>query len=46
MSGRSFMEKLRSTAARYDYVIPWLVLFLVLGATAGVVQVLVVRLLR
>jgi hypothetical protein len=46
MSGRSFMEKLRSAAARYDYVIPWLVLFLVLGATAGVLQVLVVRLLR
>jgi hypothetical protein len=46
MSGRSFMEKLRSTAARYDYVIPWLVLFLVLGATAGILQVLIVRLLR
>lgn len=40
------MEKLRSRAARYEYLIPWLVLFLVLGATAGVVQVLVVRLLR
>jgi hypothetical protein len=40
------MEKLRSTVARYDYLIPWLVLFLVLGATAGVLQVLIVRLLR
>lgn len=40
------MEKLRSTAARYDHVIPWLLLVLVLGATAGVLQVLIVRLLR
>jgi hypothetical protein len=40
------MAKLRSTTARYDYLIPWLVLFLVLGATGGVLQVLIVRLLR
>ena len=40
------MEKLRSAAARYDHLIPWLVLLLVLGATAGVLQVLIVRLLR
>jgi hypothetical protein len=46
MSGRSLMQKLRSTAARYDYLIPWLLLVLVVGATAGVLQVLVVKLLR
>ncbi len=40
------MEKLRSTAARYDYLIPWLVLVLVVGITAGVLQVLIVKLLR
>lgn len=40
------MQKLRSTAARYDYLIPWLLLILVVGATAGVLQVLIVNLLR
>jgi hypothetical protein len=40
------MRKLASAAARYDYLVPWLVLALVVGATAGVLQVLVVRLLR
>ena len=40
------MQKLRSTAARYDYLIPWLLLVVVLGATAGVLQVLIVKLLR
>lgn len=40
------MQKLRSAATRYDYLIPWLLLFLILGATAGVLQVLVVKLLR
>jgi len=40
------MQKLRSTAARYDYLIPWLLLILVGGATAGVLQILIVKLLR
>ena len=40
------MQKLRTAAARYDYLIPWLLLVLVVGATAGVLQVLVVKLLR
>lgn len=40
------MQKLRSAAGRYDYLIPWLLLLLVLGATAGVLQVLIVKLLR
>ena len=40
------MQKLRSTAARYDYLIPWLVLVLVVGITGGVLQVLIVKLLR
>jgi hypothetical protein len=40
------MQKLWSTSARYDYLIPWLLLVLVVGATAGVLQVLVVKLLR
>ncbi|MFI5119848.1 MAG: hypothetical protein ACHQM4_05510 [Thermoanaerobaculia bacterium] len=46
MIGRSLMQKLRSAAARYDYLIPWLVLVLVVAVTAGVLQVLVVKLLR
>ncbi len=40
------MQKLRSAAGRYDYLIPWLLLLLVVGATAGALQVLVVKLLR
>jgi hypothetical protein len=40
------MQKLRDVGARYDYVIPWLVLALVLGITGGVLQILIVRLLR
>jgi hypothetical protein len=40
------MQKLRSTSARYDYLIPWLLLVLVVGATTGILQVLVVKLLR
>ena len=40
------MQKLRSAAGRYDYLIPWLLLLLVVGVTAGVLQVLVVKLLR
>ena len=40
------MQKLRSAAGRYDYLIPWLLLLLVVGATAGVLQILVVKLLR
>ncbi|HSB62751.1 MAG TPA: hypothetical protein VLJ18_01240 [Thermoanaerobaculia bacterium] len=40
------MQKLRSAAGRYDYLIPWLLLLLVVGATAGALQVLIVKLLR
>lgn len=40
------MQKLRSAAGRYDYLIPWLLLLLVVGVTAGVLQVLIVKLLR
>ena len=40
------MQKLRSAAARYDHLIPWLLLVLVVAATAGVLQVLIVKLLR
>jgi hypothetical protein len=40
------MQKLRGAAARYDYLIPWLLLVLVVGVTAGALQVLVVKLLR
>lgn len=40
------MQKLRGAAGRYDYLIPWLLLVLVLGLTAGVLQVLIVKLLR
>ena len=40
------MQKLRGAAGRYDYLIPWLLLFLVVGVTAGVLQVLIVKLLR
>ena len=46
MNGRRFREKLRSAAARYDHLIPWFVLFLVVGATADILQVLIVKLLR
>ena len=40
------MQKLRGAAGRYDYLVPWLLLVLVVGATAGVLQVLIVKLLR
>jgi hypothetical protein len=40
------MQKLRGAAGRYDYLIPWLLLVLVVGVTAGVLQVLIVKLLR
>jgi hypothetical protein len=40
------MQKLRSAAGRYDHLIPWLLLLLVVGLTVGVLQVLVVKLLR
>jgi hypothetical protein len=46
MNAGSLMRKLRSAAGRHDYLIPWLVLVLVAGATAGVLQILVVRLLH
>ena len=40
------MQKLRSTATRYDHLIPWLLLFIVVGVTGAVLQVLIVKLLR
>jgi hypothetical protein len=43
---RSLMQKLRAAAARYDHLIPWVILALVLGATGAVVQILIVRLIR
>ncbi|MEO8585056.1 MAG: hypothetical protein ABI584_02745 [Acidobacteriota bacterium] len=43
---RSVMQKLKAAAARYDHLIPWLILVLVLGATGAVLQVLIVKLIR
>lgn len=40
------MEKLAKLARTYDYLLPWLLLALIGGATFAVVQVLVVKLLR
>jgi hypothetical protein len=40
------MLKLRGVVARYDYLIPWVVLALVLGVTGGALQILIVKLLR
>ncbi len=40
------MLKLRNVAARYDYLIPWVLLALVLGATGAVIQILIVKLIR
>ena len=40
------MQKLRTAAARYDHLIPWVILALVLGGTAAVLQVLIVKLIR
>lgn len=43
---RSLMQKLRDAAARYDHLIPWVILVLVLAATGAVLQVLIVKLIR
>lgn len=40
------MQKLRSAASRYDHLVPWVILVLVLGATGAVLQVLIVKLIR
>ena len=40
------MQKLRTAAARYDHLIPWVLLALVLGVTGAVLQVLSVKLSR
>ena len=40
------MRKLVNLAKTYDYLVPWLVLALVGGATLAVLQVLVVKLLH
>ena len=40
------MEKLRNAATRYDHLIPWFLLFLVVAATAVLLQILIVKLLR
>jgi hypothetical protein len=43
---RSLMQKLRTAAARYDHLVPWVILALVLGATGAVLQMLIVKLIR
>jgi hypothetical protein len=43
---RSLMQKLRAAAARYDHLIPWVILALVLGATGAALQALIVKLIR
>lgn len=43
---RTLLQKLRTAAARYDHLIPWVILALVLGATGAVLQVLIVKLIR
>ena len=43
---KSLMQKLRDAAARYDHLIPWVMLALVLAATGAVLQVLIVKLIR
>ena len=40
------MQKLRSAAARYDHLVPWVILALVPEATVAVLQVLIVKLIR
>jgi hypothetical protein len=42
----SLMQKIRTAAARYDHLIPWVILALVLGATGAVLQLLIVKLIR
>ncbi len=46
MSVRSLMEKIAKIARAHDYLLPWLLLAAIGGATFAVVQILVVRLLR
>jgi hypothetical protein len=40
------MERLARLAKTYDYLVPWLLLAVVGGATLAVLQVLVVKLLH
>lgn len=40
------MEKLSKLAKTYDYLVPWLLLAAIGGATLAVLQVLVVKLLH
>jgi hypothetical protein len=43
---RRLTERLARLAKTYDYLVPWLILAVVGGATLAVLQVLVVRLLH
>jgi hypothetical protein len=43
---RRLMEKLAKLARTYDYLVPWLLLAVIGGATFAVLQVLVVKLLH
>ncbi|MGA7993203.1 MAG: hypothetical protein WCC53_17380 [Thermoanaerobaculia bacterium] len=40
------MERLAQLAKTYDYLVPWLLLAVIGGATLAILQVLVVKLLR
>jgi hypothetical protein len=40
------MQKIAKIAKTYDYLLPWLLLAAIGGATFAVVQILVVKLLR
>lgn len=40
------MQNLRAAASRYDHLIPWIILAVVLGGTGAVVQILIVKLIR
>lgn len=46
MTVRSRMQKLAKFARGHDYLLPWLLLVAIGGATFAVVQILVVKLLR
>jgi hypothetical protein len=43
---RKLMQKIAKLAKAYDYLVPWLLLAAVAGATLAVLQVLVVKLLH
>ncbi|MEO6324995.1 MAG: hypothetical protein ABIT01_06560 [Thermoanaerobaculia bacterium] len=40
------MQKVAELMRKYDHLLPWLLLFLIGGATIGVLQVCVMRLLK